>query len=169
MEQTKIQQKSFNIWFTNVTCMYSNVRTLGSDSWAGFLPGLSPRTSLIILITDNIYIIWSNTAVLLGLVPLMQEDVYHMKMSKSMLHKASLVPQFLSSFCQKVCNNTLKSMALLWGVLFVFSSNFAYILQCGWQKTAILPQIHQNIRCGSSMTRNSQNNNTARSYYVVQQ
>ena len=39
-------------------------------------------------------------------------------------------------------------------VCFVFfPSNFAYILQCSWQKTAILPQMFPKVICGSPITK----------------
>ena len=50
----------------------------------------------------------------------------------------------------RVCN-TLQSRVLLFS--FFFPSNFAYILQCGWWKTAILPSNAPNIICGSPMSK----------------
>ena len=47
----------------------------------------------------------------------------------------------------------IHSITLFLLLFIFFSSRFAYILRCGWQKTAILSQMPPKVICGSLMTK----------------
>ena len=60
-------------------------------------------------------------------------------------------------FCHDLCvflYLTIEELTIIVVQTFrVFSSNFAYILQCGGQNTAILPQMSPKVFCRSPMTK----------------